>query len=70
MSGMATVKYFDNHVVGCHINGASTCTTGMANTQADFLDQNRTIYTPGMATFVAKALPDGAGCSDVTIALP
>jgi hypothetical protein len=61
---------FDNHVVGCHLNGASTCTTGAANTQADFLDQNRTIYAPGSATFVAKTLPSGGTCADALTALP
>jgi hypothetical protein len=70
LSGMAMVTYFDNHVVGCHISGGSTCTTGGANTQADFLDQNRTLYAPGTATFVSKALPDAAGCADVLIAVP
>jgi hypothetical protein len=69
-SGTATVMHFDNHVVGCHIKGGSTCTTGMANTQADFLDQNRTIYAPGSATFVAKTLSAGATCADVLSALP
>jgi hypothetical protein len=69
-SGTATVTHFDNHVVGCHIKGGSTCTTGAANTQADFLDQNRTIYMPGSATFVAKTLAAGAKCADVLSALP
>jgi hypothetical protein len=69
-SGTATVSQFDNHVVGCHIKGGSTCTTNAANTQADFLDQNRTVYTPGAATFVGKTLPDTATCADVIAALP
>lgn len=69
-SGTATLMHFDNHVVGCHIKGGSTCTTGAANTQADFLDQNRTIYAPGSATFVAKTLSSTATCSDVLTALP
>jgi hypothetical protein len=69
-SGNAMVTQFDNHVVGCHIKGGMTCTTGMANTQADFLDQNRTIYAPGAATFVGKSLPDTATCNDVISALP
>ena len=70
IAGTATVAQFDNHVVGCHINGGSTCTTGAANTQADFLDQNRTVYTPGTATFVAKSLADSATCADVLTAVP
>jgi hypothetical protein len=70
LAGTATVSNFDNHVVGCHIHGGSQCTTGSANTQADFIDQNRTIYAPGSATFVAKALSASATCADVLSALP
>lgn len=69
-SGTATITHFDNHVVGCHVKGGSACTTGAANTQADFIDQNRTIYAPGSATFVAKTLASGATCADVLSALP
>jgi hypothetical protein len=64
------VTLFDNHVVGCHINGGSACTTGAANTQADFIDQNRTIYKPGTATFAAQALASGGTCADALSALP
>ncbi|MGA7120758.1 MAG: hypothetical protein WBY94_11705 [Polyangiaceae bacterium] len=70
LSGAATVKLFDNHVVGCHISGGKACTTGAANTQADFLDQNRTIYAPGKATFVAKSIGASATCSDALAAIP
>ncbi len=70
LSGTAMVTEFDNHVVGCHVKGAAACTTNAANTQADFIDQNRTVYAPGMATFVAKTLSDGASCADVLSALP
>ncbi len=70
LTGTATVSSFDNHVVGCHIHNGSACTTGAANTQADFIDQNRTVYTPGSATFVAKALQSGATCADAVAALP
>jgi hypothetical protein len=69
-SGTATVTHFDNHVVGCHVQGGSACTSGAANSQADFLDQNRTAYIPGSATFVAKTLPAGAKCADVLTAVP
>jgi hypothetical protein len=69
-SGTATINHFDNHVVGCHIKNGGACTTGAANTQADFIDQNRTVYAPGSATFVAKTLASGAKCSDVLTALP
>jgi hypothetical protein len=70
LSGSATVMNFDNHVVGCHIKGGSTCTTNAANTQADFLDQNRTVYAPGSATFVAQVLDSTATCADALSALP
>jgi hypothetical protein len=70
LSGTAMVPHFDNHVVGCHLHGGTTCTTNAAKTQADFIDQNRTVYGPGMATFVAKALPSTATCADVLTALP
>jgi hypothetical protein len=70
LSGTATIPNFDNHVVGCHIKGGNTCTTNAANTQADFLDQNRTVYKPGSATFVAKALSATATCADALSALP
>jgi hypothetical protein len=70
LSGSVTVAHFDNHVVGCHIKGGGACTTNAAKTQADFIDQNRTVYVPGMATFVAKALPSAATCADVLTALP
>ncbi len=69
LSGTATVALFDNHVVGCHVRGGSECTTDAVNTQADFLDQNRTVYTPGTASFTAKKLPNDATCSDVLAAL-
>jgi hypothetical protein len=70
LAGNATVMSFDNHVVGCRIKGGTACTTGAANTQADFLDQNRTVYVPGAATFVAKTLAANGTCADALAALP
>ncbi|HZU82267.1 MAG TPA: hypothetical protein VE987_05090, partial [Polyangiaceae bacterium] len=69
-AGTASVTLFDNHVVGCHVAGGSTCTTGSTGSQAGFLDSNRTIYTVGSATFVAKIVANTATCSDVLTALP
>jgi hypothetical protein len=69
-SGTANVTEFDNHVVGCHIRNGNDCTTGMPNTQADFVDTSRTVYAPGTATFKAKQLPATAACADVLSALP
>jgi hypothetical protein len=69
-SGTANVMLFDNHVVGCHVSGGSTCTTG-SGSQAGFLDMNRTIYTPQSgAMFVAKTLASSAMCADAISALP
>jgi hypothetical protein len=70
LSGNATVTQLDDHVIGCHISGGSNCTANAANTQADFVDQNRAVYVPGSSTFTAKVLPTGAACSDVLSALP
>jgi hypothetical protein len=70
LSGTADVSEFNNHVVGCHIHGGSACTTGAANTQADFIDQNRTVYAPGSATFVAKTLSSTGTCADALSAVP
>ncbi len=69
-SGTASVTEFDNHVVGCHVHNGGECTTGMPNTQADFVDTSRTVYAPGTATFKAKQLPATATCADVLSALP
>jgi hypothetical protein len=70
LSGTAQITNFDNHVVGCHIHNGSACTTGAANTQADFIDQNRTVYVPGSAKFVAKTLATTGTCADALSALP
>jgi hypothetical protein len=65
-SGSATVSAFDNHVVGCHIEGGSECSAG----QTDFVDQNRTQYVVTSATYEARTVAAGASCSDVRAALP
>ncbi len=69
-SGTASVSLFDNHVVGCHLSGGSTCTTGSTGSQAGFLDSNRTVYTVGMATFTAKTVTGTATCADVLQTVP
>jgi hypothetical protein len=66
MSGTSTVPFFDSHVVGCHIRGGADCTPA----QIDFVDQSRTIYQIGSATFAAKQVPDTATCAQVRAALP
>jgi hypothetical protein len=60
------VSFFDSHVVGCHVVGASDCNAS----QTDFVDQSRTLYTITSATFSAKEVPAGASCADARAALP
>jgi hypothetical protein len=83
-SGSATISLFDNHVVGCHIQGGSVCDTN----QVSFLDSNRTVYGPQpvpsgcknpcvansqqpiTGTVKIKQLPNNATCADVRAQLP
>jgi hypothetical protein len=60
-SGTVTVRFFDNHVVGCHVSGGSDCTPAQTN----FVDSNRTRYTVMGGTFTSRFLADGATCADV-----
>ena len=64
--GTANIAAFDNHVVGCHVQGGADC----AAADYQFVDQNRTIYSVTSATFEAKVVPDNATCADVRAALP
>ena len=57
---------FDNHVVGCLVEGGGPCTA----TQTEFVDANRVIYTVESATYEMTAVPSGATCADVRAALP
>ena len=59
-SGTVTVKFFDNHIVGCHVSGGDECTTA----QVDFLDTNSTKFTVMGGTFTSKLVPDTASCAD------
>jgi hypothetical protein len=65
-SGTATAKFFDNHVIGCHVYTKAECDDG----QVDFIDSSRTVYVPKGGTFKSKKLPDNATCTDVRAALP
>lgn len=65
-SGKAEVSEFDNHVVGCHIEGGSECSEG----QQDFVDQNRMRYVVSSARYEAVVVKDDASCSAVRAALP
>lgn len=66
LAGTADVKFFDSHVVGCHVRGGADCNA----TETDFVDQNRTNYRVTSATFTAKRINDDASCADVRAALP
>ncbi len=66
-AGTAQVKYFENHVVGCHDGPNSTgpnCeqTSGII-VGGGFIDANRTIYVPGTATYTAVEIPAGSTCA-------
>jgi hypothetical protein len=65
-SGPATFMHIDNHVVGCHVMGASDCMPSEVN----FVDSNRAIYTVTGATARTKIVADTATCADVRAALP
>jgi hypothetical protein len=65
-SGSADVSHFDNHVIGCHVKGGADCTPA----EQQFVDEQRTVFIPGTATFMSKTVPDGASCADVRAALP
>lgn len=64
--GTATVYAFDNHIVGCRRQGGGDC----APNEYQFVDDNRTVYQPGTATYESLILADDATCTDVRAALP
>jgi hypothetical protein len=66
VTGTATMEKFDNHVVGCHVLNGGECLP--ADTQ--FVDDNRTIFVIGIATYKATNLPAGATCADARASLP
>ena len=65
-SGQASVKMFDNHVVGCKRNDGKVCTSG----ESDFIDQNQPKFTVQTANYEMVQLTEGATCADVRAALP
>ena len=65
-SGTANVSKFENHVIGCHVKGGNECD----DTQKKFVDDNRTVYVLGKATFSSMRVPATATCADVRAALP
>jgi hypothetical protein len=72
-SGTATVGLFENHAVGCHDapGKGSQCASPSSATGggAGYLDDNRTVYTPGSATYQAVEVPAGATCAMVRSAI-
>jgi hypothetical protein len=60
------VTQFDNHIIGCHIQGGGECDT----TQRNFVDSNRTVYKVTSATFTSKRIPLDATCAAVRAAAP
>jgi hypothetical protein len=60
-SGKASITLFDNHVVGCHVAGGGECTSA----QAQFLDQNRPVYTDAMNNAFSESSPPNNGTVDV-----
>lgn len=65
-AGTEEFKYFNNHVIGCHVMGASECTAA----ETKFVDDNRTIFSVTSATSKTTIVPDAATCADVRNALP
>jgi hypothetical protein len=65
-SGTTKVSKFENHIVGCHVKGSGDCT----NTEAQFLDDNRTIYKVDSGTFTTKVVSDSLSCDQIRIAVP
>jgi hypothetical protein len=75
-AGTAMVPIFDNHVVGCTDGpGESSLNCGTHDSNSvltgyGFIDNNRPLYLPGSATYVAARVSDTATCADVRAAVP
>jgi hypothetical protein len=69
-TGTASVIYFDNPVIGCHVFNGGDCTRSGTGNQTDFVDGSRAAYASIGGTFVARRLADNASCADVRAALP
>ncbi len=63
-SGTAIVHNFDNHIIGCALEGGGECD----DAQTSFIDSNRTVYKVESATYDMKQLPEGVSCADVRAA--
>jgi len=65
-AGDVIIHHFDSAVVGCKVDGGGPCTPG----QVDFIDNNRSQYEFGAATYEMVQVSDGATCVEVREALP
>ncbi len=65
-SGTASVTKFDNHIMGCRLDTGAEC----SQVEAQFVDDNRTVYDLGDGTYDQVMLNAGATCADVRAALP
>lgn len=65
-TGTANVTNFENHIIGCHVKGGDECSSG----QTGFVDDNRTVYIVGSASFTSVRVSADATCADVRAAVP
>lgn len=65
-TGNAKIHSFDSHVIGCHIKGGGDCSAA----EAQFVDDNRTVFSVSSATYEAKVMADSVTCADIRAALP
>jgi hypothetical protein len=76
-TGTGMVPHYDNHLIGCHLQGGGDAATDYCNsTQYNFIDANTTNYVVNTATFRSKIVTTGTGmggavtCADVRNAMP
>jgi hypothetical protein len=77
-TGNATVSVFDNHVTDCKdamgvmASSDDNCVNSRSSVLAGpgFVDNNRTMFVPGTATYKAVKVPMTATCADVRAAVP
>ncbi len=64
-SGTANVTKFDNHIMGCRLDTGAEC----SQAEAQFVDDNRTVYNLGDGTYDQVVLDASATCADVRATL-
>jgi hypothetical protein len=65
-SGTVDTKFFDSHVVNCHVENGGACTPDQIKT----VDETRTQHQITSGTFKAKEVAADATCADIRAALP